>query len=93
MSDSLTVETLAALIMKTGQSHKQAYISANAIDPDWAIWYSGFLQAQLFDLVENVPPRSELVHMLVQANIDYPVDTNPDWLLSYAKDMLPRITG
>lgn len=88
MSDPLTVESLAALIMKTGHKHHEAYISSDGIDPEWALWYSGFLQANLFGLVEEIPTRSSLIHLLIQANIDYPVDDNPEWPKSYAVDML-----
>ena len=93
MSDSLTVETLAALIMKAGHSHHEAYMDSDGIDPEWALWYSGFLQANLFGLVEKIPTRSALIHMLVQGEKDHPVDVTPEWPAAYAADMLPQITG
>lgn len=94
MSNSLTVEALSELIMKAGHSHHEAYMEAQGIDPDWAMWYSGFIQAGLFGKVEQIPPRSALVHMLVQADIDHPNMGGPDvWAPVYAADMLPRITG
>ena len=93
MANTLTVEDLAGLIMKTGHSHHRAYIAADGIDPEWASWYAPFLQAQLFDVVENIPTRSDLTQMLVQAAIDHPVGDNPEWPKKCAADMLPRILG
>ena len=94
MSNSLTVETLADLLIDAGHSHHKAYMSAQGIDPDWALWYSGFLQARLYPFVEEIPARSALVHMLVQAEIDHPnMGGPPEWAPVYAADLLPRING
>jgi len=94
MSNTLTTEILADLLIKAGHSHHKAYMEADGIDPDWAMWYSGFLQARLFDHVEQIPPRSALVHMLIQADIDHPgLGGPPQWAPVYAADMLPKILG
>ena len=93
MSDALTTEALAALLSKTGHNHHQAYIEADGIDPEWALWYSGFIQANLVGLVEKLPTRSDLIHMLVQGAKDHPVEETPDWQAAYAADMVPRILG
>ena len=91
MSNSLTVEALAELLMDAGHHHHQAYMVAQGIDPEWAMWYSGFMQAKLFDVVEKIPTRSSLIHLLVQGEKDH--SNVEGWPMLYAADMLPAITG
>ena len=91
MTDPLTTETLAALLMETGQHHLRAYASSHGVDPEWALFYAGYLQTRLWDYLEVVPTRSSLVHLLVQGSLDYPGLSPAEWTAAYAKDMIETI--
>jgi NAD(P)H-hydrate epimerase len=58
---------IAELLRRAGHAHHQAYLTADGVDPDWAIWYAGFLQAHLGDRLGAVLSRSELVYRLLKA--------------------------
>ncbi len=82
----ITANGLADLLLETGHHHHQAYISSNGIDPEWALWYSGYLQTKLWDRGGPIPTRSSLVHLLVQAEKDFvATPESPDWPPVYAK--------
>lgn len=66
-TDAALLADLADLLRRAGHAHHQAYLTADGIDPDWAIWYAGYLQAHLGDRVGTVLSRSELVYRLVKA--------------------------
>ena len=71
ISNPITLNELADLLMETGHHHHQAYITSEGVDPEWALWYAGYLQARLWDRLGSVPTRSSLVHLLVQAEMDF----------------------
>ena len=87
-----TVEELAELLLETGHHHHQAYISSEGVDPEWALWYAGYLQTRLWDRAGSLPTRSSLVHLLVQAEKDFvAIPDAPDWPPAYAKYMLENL--
>ncbi|ETZ99541.1 hypothetical protein I547_5783 [Mycobacterium kansasii 824] len=45
---SITAAELADLLVETGERHHQAYADTDGADPEWALWYSGYLQARLW---------------------------------------------
>ena len=79
------------LLSTTAHHHHQAYIDAQGVDPEWAMWYAAFLQTSLFPFVEKIPTRSSLIHMLIQAEKDH--RNEPEWHPLYAADMIPQIMG
>jgi NAD(P)H-hydrate epimerase len=58
---------IADLLRRTGHAHHQPYLTADGVDPDWAIWYAGYLQAHLGDRLGTILSRSELVYRLLKA--------------------------
>lgn len=64
-TDPITQEQLAALLADTGQHHHQAYLDSDGIDPEWALWYAGYLQAHMWDRAGTLPTRSQLTHLLL----------------------------
>jgi hypothetical protein len=63
MSESF--DRLVALFHETGQAHHAAYAETDGDDPDWPIWYAGFLVDRLPEILNNEITRSELVYSLV----------------------------
>ena len=64
-TDSMTQEQLAELLIQTGHHHHQAYLDSDGVDPEWALWYSGYLQAHMWDRAGTLPTRSQLIHLLL----------------------------
>ena len=89
-----TVEELAELLLETGHHHHQAYISSEGVDPEWALWYAGYLQGQIWDRLGEIPSRSALVHLLVEADKQFePTTSNPDWPPFYARLILEQLAN
>ncbi len=95
MSDStITVEELADLIKETGEHHHQAYEASDGVDPEWALWYSGYLQSRLWDRAGRLPSRSLLVHLLLSAEAAHAkADSDEPWPSFYAKAILDTLSG
>ena len=49
MSDRISEKELAALFMETGKHHHEAYETSDGVDPEWALFYAGYLQTRLWD--------------------------------------------
>ena len=65
--DPMPQTEIAELLRRAGHAHHQAYLTTDGVDPDWAIWYAGYLQAHLGDRLGVVLSRSELVYRLLKA--------------------------
>lgn len=88
----MTPEELAALLIETGKHHHQAYMESDGADPEWALWYAGFLQTRIWDRLGSVPSRSSLVHLLVEANKQYVAgDQSTQWPAYYANFILDEL--
>lgn len=68
MSNSINEKELSELFLETGMNHHHAYKASDGVDPEWALFYAGYLQARLWDRLGRVPTRSELIHLLVAAD-------------------------
>lgn len=85
---------LAELLVSTGHHHHQAYASSDGVDPEWALWYAGYLQTTWWDRSGEVPTRSALVHLLVEADRRFePTAEHPDWPPFYADLILDGIAS
>lgn len=92
MESKITQEALADLLRETGRRHHAAFIEAKAVDPEWAIWYAGYLQAHLWDRAGRLPTRSELVALLVRADREYTAsDVDEPWPQYYARLILEAL--
>ena len=92
MSTSITAAELAELLVETGHHHHRAYESSDGVDPEWALWYAGYLQTRLFDHTTVLPTRSLLVHLLLQAESDFvATEQAPAWPPVYADFILTEL--
>ncbi len=65
MSDRVSAQDLAALLLEAGRAHHDAYRETDGVDPEWALWYSGYLQAHLGQRLGRSITRSELTYLLI----------------------------
>ncbi|MBW2222755.1 MAG: hypothetical protein JRF54_00795 [Deltaproteobacteria bacterium] len=66
MSNEIQIKQLAELFKKTGQAHHQAFIETDGEDPDWPIWYAGYLEDRLTPFLAAPITRSRLVFCLTR---------------------------
>ena len=84
---------LADLLMETGQHHHRAYIESDGTDPEWAMWYAGYLQSRLWERAGSLPTRSLLVHLLLGAQADHEANGGDSpWPQHYARLMHAALT-
>ena len=86
--------TIEALLRETGGRHHQAFISSNGVDPEWPLWYAGYLQTRMWDELGRLPSRSELVHLLVECDRAYQAADSPgEWPPFYAQRLLDALSA
>ena len=84
---------LAELLVETGHHHHQAYISSDGVDPEWALWYAGFLQTKLWNTHGEIPTRSKLIYLLISAEEAFDsAEQNEEWPVFYARHILNHLT-
>ena len=68
-----TEDRIAALLEEAAETHHRVYRITDGVDEDWASWYADWLLdlSELSGLLGSRPPRSHLVHALVQLDRDY----------------------
>lgn len=53
---------------ETAKAHHAAFEETNGGDPEWAFFYSAYLQTKIWDAFGKIPTRSELIHFLIDAD-------------------------
>lgn len=71
MNDQISSDELAELITAAGGAHHRAYIESDGVDPDWAMYYAGYLEAILGDRLGRHASRSELTYLLIKAQREH----------------------
>lgn len=94
MNNSALHEALCALLREAGRVHHQAFIEVDGDDPDWPLWYAGYLLERLRQQLDSTLTRSQLVTDLVLAAEDH-AQTAPesDWAAHYARFLIMRHSG
>lgn len=84
---------LAAALRRTANAHHAAFAASDGVDPDWAIWYAGHLQATVGDRLPRLPSRAELTYLLVDAEraFDGSGADRRGWPEAYAASLLARL--
>jgi NAD(P)H-hydrate epimerase len=95
MSDRMGESELAALFMETGQHHHKAYQASDGVDPEWALFYAGYLQARIWDSLSEAPTRSRLIHFVVEADRAFGATGKEymEWPGFYAKRYIESLAG
>lgn len=87
-------DRLTGLLEQAGQRHHAAYLEADGVDPEWALWYAGYLQAHLWDAASIVPTRSRLVYLLIEAERAHAAAGGSEaWPRSYARHILADLVA
>lgn len=87
--DNPNIQALADLLTQTAHAHHRAFIATDGVDPEWALWYAGYLKEPLADLLQHPLTRSRIVYELIR--LDDEADTSvASWPVAYAKDLLAK---
>jgi len=88
MADKQQVEQL---LRAAGPAHHEAFIETNGDDPDWPLWYAGYLQESLSNALGATLTKSELVYQLVDLDREHQNrDPESDWPSFYAQALVDR---
>jgi NAD(P)H-hydrate epimerase len=94
MSTTITEAEFAALLRETAERHHAAFIESDGADPDWALWYAGYVQAHLWDRAGRLPSRGELVYLLVGAERAHKSSGSDEaWPDTYARFILEGLAS
>ena len=94
MLDRMDHTGLTALLQEAGGAHHQAFLSTDGGDPEWPLWYAGWLQTRLWDRAGRLPTRSELVRLLLEAEEAHAAaDTDEGWPSFYATRILDALAA
>lgn len=82
---------LKNLLQETGEAHHQAFIETDGEDPEWPLWYAGFLKEELNRLLNTTYTRSEIVHKLFLAEENRTIENSDiHWTEFYARFLVER---
>lgn len=85
------VQQVADLFRETGRAHHQAFMETDGDDPEWPLWYAGYLQDRLGRLLNRAFTKSEVVYFLVMADKEQSARApGADWATFYATLLLER---
>ena len=65
----MTDTALAELFVETSKRHHAAFIDSDGVDPEWPMFYAAYVQTGLWDQLVVILTRSELVHVMVAADV------------------------
>jgi hypothetical protein len=92
MTDAVE-EKLEGLFRETGRAHHQAFLATDGVDPEWPIWYAGFLQDRVNVLSSRVLTKSELVYLIIAAEKEREaIAPEAQWPRYYARYIAAQLT-
>lgn len=85
------IEKIAAYFMEAGHAHHQAYIETDGADPDWPIWYAGYMLEKLNKWLNASFTKSELVYLLISMEREMGMMApGANWSVYYARFLVER---
>lgn len=85
------VEKISALLDETQKKHHQAYLADDGADPDWPLWYAGYLLDKLPPLLQADLTKSELTYLLVYLSKVQQLEApGSRWAHYYAKVLVEK---
>lgn len=77
---------LLELLVEVGPAHHKAFIETDGFDPEWPLWYADFLHDKLMDILDIEFTKSELIYLLVAADLDHQDEApDSDWPVYYTE--------
>jgi len=91
MDEAKLTQKVTDLFRAAGAAHHQAYLETDGADPEWPLWYAGYLGQPLGELLDTEFTQSELTYLLVLAEKTRQ-EAEPDspWAEYYARFLIER---
>jgi glutaredoxin len=75
---------LVELLNETGRAHHAACAATDGTDPDWPIWYAGYLQEPFANRLGMHFDKSQLIYCLMNADFEHQARSpGSDWAEYY----------
>lgn len=88
------VDDLAKVYEQTGHAHHEAFAAVDGVDPDWAIWYAGYLKPRFDDALDVQLSRSEIVALVQSLQQEHEARAaDQPWPRFYATQTAERFVG
>ena len=82
---------LVELFREAGQAHHAAFATTGGDDPEWPIWYAGYLQEPLAERADMKFYKSQLIYCLMNADFEHQARApESDWSEYFADQLLER---
>jgi hypothetical protein len=92
MIDTDLTQSLETLFRQTAEAHHQAFMATDGDDPEWPLWYAGYLQQRLAAVLGSNITQSQLTYWLVRVDRAYRGEVGPpEWPTYYARDLLASV--
>ena len=89
--DAELQKNIAALMVETGKAHHHAFAATDGADPDWPIWYAGYLQVPLTKVLQTPFTKSQLIYCVMNADFERTARApESDWPEFYADHFIER---
>ena len=91
--DDPRFERLKDLFQTAASEHHRAFLETDGADPEWSLWYAGFLCEKLEHLLDAEYTETELAGLLLQADEAWRLNApEGDWQSYYARFFLERFS-
>ena len=64
MNNSTFVKSISDSLIETAEAHHKAFAATEGEDPDWPLWYAGYLFEKMRNTLDAKFTKSELIYML-----------------------------
>lgn len=81
------IADVAKLLSGAAEAHHEAFNDSDGVDPEWAAWYAGYIQAPLRERTGRWISRSDLTYLLVRATREHGSGDGA-WTEAYARLIL-----
>jgi NAD(P)H-hydrate epimerase len=91
MQEEGRFQEVSDIFIEAGEAHHRAFIKTDGADPEWPIWYAGYLGERLRDLLGAKFTKSELVYLLVTVEREMAIMApGAEWPNYYARFFIER---
>jgi hypothetical protein len=91
MTEENLLYKIEALFREAGKAHHEAFIKTDGTDPEWPLWYAGYLLNKLGKLLNAKFTKSELIYLIVSADKEMSLMApGADWPSYYANFFVDR---
>ena len=90
--DTSITQQLTELFKETGHMHHRAFLDSDGYDPEWPLWYAEYMHEKVMDIIDAELTRSELVYLLVAADLDHRDEApGEEWTTFYGEFLMESV--